>query len=265
MIVDAVAFAVPHRVRGGTRGSPASAWWWLAFLLAARAGRARAHRLDHGADRDRRGCWCWPPRPALAAVLLDDRRPGSRSGPRRSSPPPSSRCVSGCTILTAASSPPAVIVRHGAAPRRPAPTCSASSPSRPAAGCRSSRRSRRSGCGTRSRRVPAAASCTTTTAILTYQLRGPGSVIAAAIMTPLLAIVVGRAARRRRSRDPARDRGPAACCPPLALAITTALILFNKVGSPQFVTWLAVPIVFGLVASRTGRGPSFRVPSCSGW
>jgi hypothetical protein len=38
--------------------------------------------------------------------------------------------------------------------------------------------------------------------------------------------------------------------PPLVLAITTALILFNKVGSPQFVGWLAVPIVFGLVAAR---------------
>lgn len=49
--------------------------------------------------------------------------------------------------------------------------------------------------------------------------------------------------------------------PPLALAITTALIVFNKVGSPQYVTWLAVPIVFGLVTAATGRGPSFRMPA----
>lgn len=96
-------------------------------------------------------------------------------------------------------------------------------------------------------------------AILTYQVVGPGSVTAANVMTPLLAIVtaallaVGFVAIRR-GVDPAR------LLPPLTLAITTALILFNKVGSPQFVTWLAVPIVFGLTASLTGRGPSFRVP-----
>ena len=44
--------------------------------------------------------------------------------------------------------------------------------------------------------------------------------------------------------------------PPLALAITTALILFNKVGSPQFVTWLAVPIVLradGVASPGAGR------------
>ena len=52
--------------------------------------------------------------------------------------------------------------------------------------------------------------------------------------------------------------------PPLVLAITTALILFNKVGSPQFVGWLAVPIVFGLVAARISGVPSFLVPSLLG-
>jgi hypothetical protein len=96
-------------------------------------------------------------------------------------------------------------------------------------------------------------------AILTYQVVGPGAVVAAAVMTPLLAVVtaalliLGVVARRRGV--PALE-----LLPPLTLAITTALILFNKVGSPQFVTWLAVPIVFGLTMSLTGRGPSFRVP-----
>jgi hypothetical protein len=100
-------------------------------------------------------------------------------------------------------------------------------------------------------------------AILTYQVVGPGAVTAAGIMTPLLAaataalLVVGLVAIRRGA-----DQGR--LLPPLALAITTALILFNKVGSPQFVTWLAVPIVFGLTASLTGRGPSFRVPAVLG-
>jgi hypothetical protein len=96
-------------------------------------------------------------------------------------------------------------------------------------------------------------------AILTYQVVGPGAVTAAQIMTPLLAVVtaallvLGAVATRRGV--PALE-----LLPPLTLAITTALILFNKVGSPQFVTWLAVPIVFGLTMSLTGRGRSFRVP-----
>jgi hypothetical protein len=96
-------------------------------------------------------------------------------------------------------------------------------------------------------------------AILTYQVVGPGAVTAANLTTPVLAIVTAAllvlgAVAIRRGVDANR------LLPPLALAITTALILFNKVGSPQFVTWLAVPIVFGLTASLTGRGPSFRVP-----
>jgi hypothetical protein len=100
-------------------------------------------------------------------------------------------------------------------------------------------------------------------AILTYQVVGPGSSQAANVVTPILAIVtaallvVGFLAMRR-------GVAPARLLPPLVLAITTALILFNKVGSPQFVTWLAVPIVFGLTASLTGHGPSFRVPAILG-
>jgi hypothetical protein len=98
------------------------------------------------------------------------------------------------------------------------------------------------------------------TTILTYQLRGQGVQTAAAIATPLLAIValvllllaivIAR-----------RGVSAAELLPPLALAITTALILFNKVGSPQFVTWLAVPIVLGLSTAATGRAPSFRFPA----
>jgi len=96
-------------------------------------------------------------------------------------------------------------------------------------------------------------------AILTYQVVGPHAVDAAAVMTPLLAavtavlLVLGVVATRRGV--PAAE-----LLPLLALAITSGLILFNKVGSPQFVTWLAVPVVLGLTASITGKGPSFRVP-----
>ncbi len=101
------------------------------------------------------------------------------------------------------------------------------------------------------------------TTILTYELHGPGVNVAAAIATPLLVIVVagllGLSALAVRRRVPAPE-----LLPPLLLAITTALIVFNKVGSPQFVTWLAVPIVFGLSTAATGRGMSFRSPAILG-
>jgi hypothetical protein len=95
--------------------------------------------------------------------------------------------------------------------------------------------------------------------ILTYQVFGPGADIVARVMTPLLAVAVlsiavfavwllGRGVR------------PASLLPPLALALVTALIVVNKVGSPQFITWLAPVVVFGLIAARSG-GPSFRVPA----
>lgn len=96
--------------------------------------------------------------------------------------------------------------------------------------------------------------------ILTYQVYGPGAEIAAALMTPLLAIVVlgiaalGIVATRRGVSTPD-------LFPPLALALTVALIAFNKVGSPQFVGWLAVPIIAGLVTSAAGHGHRFRTPA----
>jgi hypothetical protein len=101
------------------------------------------------------------------------------------------------------------------------------------------------------------------TKILTYQLTGPGVDVAAAIATPLMALVVagllvlGLVAIRRGVTV-------GRLLPPLVLAITTALIVFNKVGSPQFVTWLAVPIVFGLATAAVGGGISFRSPALLG-
>ncbi len=38
--------------------------------------------------------------------------------------------------------------------------------------------------------------------------------------------------------------------PPLALALVLALIVFNKVGSPQYVSWIIAPLVVGLVIDR---------------
>jgi hypothetical protein len=101
------------------------------------------------------------------------------------------------------------------------------------------------------------------TSILTFQLQGDGVATAAGVATPLLAlsavVLLGLGFLAVR-----RGREPGEVLPPLALALTLAMILFNKVGSPQFVGWLAVPIVFGLLTHASGAGRSFRVPAVLG-
>ncbi len=95
--------------------------------------------------------------------------------------------------------------------------------------------------------------------ILTWQVFGEGSQLAADIMTPVLALVVvmivslGLVAVRRGVDE-------VELFPVLALTMVMALITVNKVGSPQFATWIAVPIVLGLAWQRWG-GISFRVPA----
>lgn len=96
-------------------------------------------------------------------------------------------------------------------------------------------------------------------AILTFQVEGPGASIAAMLMTPLLAVaalvICGLGVLAVRRGVPAVH-----LLPPLALALVTAFMVFNKVGSPQFESWLAVAVVFGLVTAR-GGGLSFRTPA----
>lgn len=95
--------------------------------------------------------------------------------------------------------------------------------------------------------------------ILTWQVFGEGSELAADLMTPVLALVVlaivslGLLAMRRGVDE-------VELFPVLSLAMVMALITVNKVGSPQFATWIAVPIVLGLAWQRWG-GISFRVPA----
>ena len=95
--------------------------------------------------------------------------------------------------------------------------------------------------------------------ILTWQVVGDGSQLAADLMTPLLALVVlvivslGIVAARRGVDE-------VELLPVLSLAVVMALITVNKVGSPQFATWIAVPVVLGLAWQAWG-GLSFRVPA----
>ncbi|AXH35753.1 DUF2029 domain-containing protein [Humibacter sp. BT305] len=94
------------------------------------------------------------------------------------------------------------------------------------------------------------------TEILTFQVTGPGSDLIATLTTPLLvvatAVVLVLAVVVVR-----RGGSPTAVLPPLALAIIAALMVFNKVGSPQFVVWLSAPVILGLVT----LGRRFLVPA----
>lgn len=85
--------------------------------------------------------------------------------------------------------------------------------------------------------------------ILTFEVSGAGTHAAAAVSTPLMAVVVVAgvvlalwAVRRGAHR--------AEAAPLLALLFVAALVATNKVGSPQYIGWFAVPIVWGLVAGR---------------
>jgi hypothetical protein len=97
--------------------------------------------------------------------------------------------------------------------------------------------------------------------ILTYQVRGLGADFASVVMTPILGFValavcaLGLIAARRRVAS-------AELLPVLSLALVAVLIAFNKVGSPQFVMWLAVPVIAGLVAVLHRRRAAVRV-ECS--
>ncbi|WP_199183141.1 glycosyltransferase family 87 protein [Cryobacterium sp. Y29] len=92
--------------------------------------------------------------------------------------------------------------------------------------------------------------------ILTFQVAGAGTTAVSALMTPLLALaavavlLLGVRAQRRGTCT-------FAVLPPLTLALTATLIAVNKVGSPQFISWLAAPIILGLaVNGRTWRTPA---------
>lgn len=99
--------------------------------------------------------------------------------------------------------------------------------------------------------------------ILTFQIAGSGVEVAAAVITPVLAIIV-LAIALLGVRAVRAGVATLVILPMLSLALVAALIVVNKVGSPQFITWLAVPIVFGML-TRSARGangaPSFRIPA----
>lgn len=90
--------------------------------------------------------------------------------------------------------------------------------------------------------------------ILTFQVTGPQVDTLIAVMTPLLAVVVLALAGLGAF---AASRGVrlVVLLPPLALGLVLALIVFNKVGSPQFMSWLIAPLVFWIVLDRRRAWP----------
>ena len=99
--------------------------------------------------------------------------------------------------------------------------------------------------------------------ILSYGVRGPGDAFWISVITPLQALAV-LAIAVLGLRAVRRHAAPGDLFPPLALALTLALLAFNKVGSPQYIAWLAVPIVLGIATHTAGHGRSFRTPAIIG-
>lgn len=85
--------------------------------------------------------------------------------------------------------------------------------------------------------------------LLTFQVAGPAVDIVIALMTPLLVVAVTGIAALGAFKA-WRGASFAALFPPLAVSLVLALIVLNKVGSPQFLTWIIAPIVLALVIDR---------------
>ncbi|PCE14897.1 hypothetical protein AUC47_01765 [Microbacterium sp. SZ1] len=85
--------------------------------------------------------------------------------------------------------------------------------------------------------------------ILTFQIDAAGAEAVGAVLTPLmivLVLVIAGIGARTAMRGASVFR----LLPPLALSLVTTLIVLNKVGSPQFQTWLIAPVVLWLVLDR---------------
>ena len=94
--------------------------------------------------------------------------------------------------------------------------------------------------------------------IVTFQVTGAGVEGVIALMTPLL--VASLATVAVLGGLAVRAGAPIArVLPTLSLALVLVLIAVNKVGSPQYLTWLVAPVVLGIV----WRGTRYRVPAAA--
>lgn len=85
--------------------------------------------------------------------------------------------------------------------------------------------------------------------LLTFEVYGPFVDPVILAMTPLLLLAVVGVALLGAVKA-WRGASFVALFPALSLALVTAFIAFNKVGSPQYIVWISVPLVVGLVLDR---------------
>jgi len=85
--------------------------------------------------------------------------------------------------------------------------------------------------------------------VLTFQVTGPGADMLIAAMTPVMLLVMAAVAAVG-ARKMWRGATFVSLFPPLSLALVTAFIALNKVGSPQYYVWLFPPVVLGLMLDR---------------
>ncbi|MFL2000700.1 hypothetical protein [Microbacterium sp. A1-JK] len=87
--------------------------------------------------------------------------------------------------------------------------------------------------------------------IITFAVYGPGVDTMAALLTPLMAVAVAAVCvvGVLKARAGARMLR---LLPPLTLTLVLVLIVFNKVGSPQFVAWIIAPFVLWVIVDRRG-------------
>ncbi|MFS0911326.1 hypothetical protein AB3M89_06010 [Microbacterium sp. 179-I 3D2 NHS] len=92
--------------------------------------------------------------------------------------------------------------------------------------------------------------------ILTFQIRASGADAVSTALTPLMVLVVA-AVTALAVVKALRGAAFARLFPPSALTLVAALIVTNKVGSPQFQTWLLAPLILWIVFD----GPRSRIPA----
>ena len=85
--------------------------------------------------------------------------------------------------------------------------------------------------------------------ILTFQIVAPGAEPVAAALTPLMIVLVV-AVTGVGAIKAMRGASFSRLFPPLAYSLVLALIVMNKVGSPQFATWVIAPVILWFVLDR---------------
>ena len=94
--------------------------------------------------------------------------------------------------------------------------------------------------------------------MMTFQLAGDGTAVAASLMGIALAVAFAITFWLTwRAKQAGRHYSE--IMPIASLTAVLDLIFFNKVGSPQYATWLAVPIILGLLY----RATNWRLPMVS--